>query len=98
MSKAKKTDLTTLAEASARTRTGNRPIVLHVSPHLFGQIEARAAADRFDLHEWVLRAVISELLRLQAELVSERQTRAVLAAMPPLRTPATERKDHAPHP
>jgi len=77
--------------------SNTRQVVLRVSPILYGRMEARAEADRFDLHEWVLHTVIGELLRPEAELVSERQTRAILAAMSPLRTPAIERKDHAPH-
>ena len=75
-------------------------VVLHVSPELFGRMEARAAADRFDLHAWVLRAVIGELLRPENEVVTERRTRAAIAAMSfsPSARPTTERKSHASHP
>ena len=79
--------------------TGTRPITLHASPELYGRMEARAAADRFDLNEWLLRAVISELMRPEAELAAERHARAAIAALPfpPLRTTPTEREIHAPH-
>ena len=99
MSTEAKTGLTTFAEASTCARTGTRPVLLHVSPHLFGQMEARAAADRFNLHEWVLRAVISELLRPEAELAVERRARTAIASMPCSASarPTHERKSHASH-
>ena len=71
--------------------TGTRQIVLHVSPELYGRTQARADADRFDLHEWVLRTVIGELLRPETELADERRTRAAIAALPP-GPPQPERK------
>ena len=76
-----------------------RQVVLCVSPILYGRMEARAAAERFDLHAWVLHAVIGELLRPEAALVSERQARAFLAELPLALWPvsATERNPHAPH-
>jgi len=75
-------------------------VLLHVSPELYGRMTTRAAADRFDLHAWVLRAVIGELLRPETEVASERRTRAALAAMPfpPSARPTHERKSHASHP
>jgi len=73
-------------------------IVFGVSPELYGRIEARAAADQFDLHEWLLDTVIGELMRPEAELVRKREIRAIHAAMmAKLRAPATERKPDAPH-
>ncbi len=55
--------------------TNTPQIVLHVSPDLFRRMEARAAADRFNLHDWVLRTVIGELLRPEAELAADRRAR-----------------------
>ena len=79
--------------------TGTPQVVLQVSPDLYQRMEARAVADRFDLHEWILRTVISELLRPETELAAERHARAAIAALPfpPLRTTPTEREIHAPH-
>lgn len=74
-----------------------RPIVLKVSPILYGRMEVRATQQRQDVPEWVLRAVIGELLRLENE--EARCAQAVLAARssPPIVQPATERTPHAPH-
>jgi len=79
--------------------TGTPQVVLQVSPDLYQRMEARAVADRFDLHEWLLRAVISELMRPEEEVATERHARAAIAALPfpPLRTTPTEREIHAPH-
>ena len=68
--------------------TGSRRIVLNISPELYGRVETRAAADRFDTEEWVLRTVIGELLRPAAEVAAERRAREALARL----APATERK------
>jgi len=74
-------------------------IVFEVSPELFGRMEARATADQFSLHEWLLDTVIGELMRPETELVRKREIRAIHAAMlaKSLRTPAAERKPDAPH-
>jgi len=95
-----KTALTLFRERSHLAMTGTCPILLHISPELFGRMAARAAADRFDLHEWVLHTVIGELLRPEAELAANRRARAVIAAMPHRSSVrlTTERKTHAPHP
>ena len=73
-------------------------IVFEVSPELYGRIEARATADQFTLHEWLLDTVVGELMRPEADLIRKREIRAIHAAMmATLRTPATERKPDAPH-
>ena len=83
--------------------TGNHTIPLEVSPELLERMKARATADKFDLHEWLLRTVIVELLRPEAELVAARRARASVAALQPppsLHTttqPGTERTPHAAH-
>ena len=83
--------------------TGNHTIPLEVSPELLERMKARATADKFDLHEWLLRTVIVELLRPEAELVAARRARACMAATmarpfpPPSVQSTTERKPHAPH-
>lgn len=68
--------------------TGRRRIVLEISPELYGRVETRAAADRFDTAEWVLRTVIGELLRPASEVAAERRAREALTTL----APATERK------
>ncbi|MEO5367883.1 MAG: hypothetical protein H7831_16285 [Magnetococcus sp. WYHC-3] len=75
---------------------GTRQIVLHISPELIGRMEARAAAEQFDMHEWLLRTVIGELLRPESELITERRARTDIAALV-FDRPTTERKPHAPH-
>jgi len=74
-----------------------RQIVLTVSPVLYGRIELRANEQRHDLHEWVLRAVIGELINRQNE--DERCAHEALAAQsisPVARLP-NERKPYVPH-
>lgn len=81
--------------------TGMRQVVLCVSPELYGRMETRAVAERFDLHEWVLRTVIGELLKPEAERATELLARETISAMtfPPAPRPATERnRVHVPHP
>ena len=80
--------------------TNTPQVILHVSSELFGRMEARAVADRFDLHEWVLRAVINELLRSETEITTERRARAAIAVLsfPPSARPTNERKPHASYP
>ena len=74
-------------------------VLLHVSPELYGRMAARAAVERFDLHDWVLHTVIGELLRPESELATNRRARTILAAMPSptFIRPAIERKPHVPH-
>lgn len=77
--------------------TGLRQVVLCVSPELYARMESRARADRFDLEEWVLRAVIGELLHPEPDLAARRRIRDVLVSL--TARPATERNFvHAPHP
>jgi len=83
MSKPNRLGLTPFAEVNHRAMSGTRPVALHVSLELYGRMETCATAARFDLHEWLLRAVVSELLRPEAELVAERRARAAIAALPP---------------
>ena len=80
--------------------TGNSSVVLQVSQDLRERMEARAAADKTDMQEFLLRAVIVELMRPEAELVADRQFRALIATLPfpPSLQPMNERKPHAPHP
>jgi hypothetical protein len=75
---------------------GTRQIVLHISPELIGRMEALAAAEQLDMHEWLLRTVIVELLRPETELAAERRARADIAALSIDRT-STERNTHASH-
>jgi len=81
--------------------TGNHTIPFEVSPELLGRMKARAVADHYDLHEFLLRTVIKELLRPEGEVLAERSARAVFAALQPhpsLHKPTAERKLHAAHP
>ena len=40
-----------------------RQIVLNVSPELYGRVKARAAGEKSETCEWVLRTVIGALLK-----------------------------------
>lgn len=74
-----------------------RQVILHVSPVLYGRMELRANQQRHDLHEWLLRAVIGELLRLENEdTCRTHEARAARSSLP-MAHPATERNPHAPH-
>ena len=75
---------------------GTRQIVLHISPELIGRMEARATADQCDMHEWLLRTVIGELLRPESELAAERRARTDIASLS-FDRPTNERNHHAPH-
>jgi hypothetical protein len=59
--------------------TGTRRIVLDVSPELFGRMQARAAGERYDTDEWILRTVIGALLK--PESAAERRAREALLAL-----------------
>ena len=78
--------------------TGTRQVILHVRPVLYGRMDLRAREKQYDLHEWVLRAVIGELIRLQNE--DDRRAHEALAAQSalPVARPTNERNTHAPHP
>ena len=56
-------------------------------------MELRANQQRHDLHEWLLRAVIGELLRLE----NEDTCRAHESRAAPKAHSTIERKPHAPH-
>lgn len=74
-----------------------RQVILHVSPVLYGRMELRANQQRHDLHEWLLRAVIGELLRLENEdTCRAHEARAARSSLPKAHS-TIERKPHAPH-
>jgi len=97
VSKRKKTGLTHFGKEIRRM---TRQIVLKVSPVLYGRMELRARQQHYDMHEWVLRAVIGELLQLQNEEARRAQEAlAAPSALPFALWPvsATERNPHASH-
>ena len=77
--------------------SSTRQVVLRISPILYGRMEARANQQQYDMHEWVLRAVIGELMQLQER--DDRRAREALAASAsqPATESAAERKPNAAH-
>ena len=45
-------------------------VVLRISPILYGRMELRAKQQRHKLHEWALRVLLAELVRLENEEAS----------------------------
>ena len=74
-----------------------RQIVLNVSPVLYGRMELRARENQHDMHEWVLRAVIDELIRRQNEDECRAQETLVAQSSLPVAQLTNERETHAPH-
>ncbi len=77
--------------------TNTRQVVLRVSPVLYGRMELRAREQRHDMHEWVLRAVIGELLRLENDEPRHAQEALAALASASISRPTNERKPHAAH-